>query len=136
SGNPVNNGGNQLMLAVSKSSNPTSLTTSDWYFFAINTAESGEAFQDYPGSPGYNADALVVTQDTFSTSGSSFGDHTLVNAISMSALTSGGAMTKGTSYFQSDISELLPRPATMPDAAPGGPMWMVAAPDSGGQNIP
>ncbi len=138
-GNLVNNGGNELVLAVSKSSNPTSLTTSDWYFYAIDTAESGESFQDYPGSPGYNADALVVTQDTFSTSGSAFGDHTLVNAISMSALISGATInstTKGTNYFQTDISELLPRPATMPDATPGGPMWMVAAPDSGGQNIP
>jgi hypothetical protein len=40
-------------------------------------------------------------------------------------------MTSGSTYFQSDISEFLPRPATMPDAAPGGPMWMVAA-SSGG----
>jgi hypothetical protein len=128
-GNTVNNGGNQLLLAVSKSSNPTTLSTSDWFFYHIDTAESGVPFQDYPGSPGYNADALVVPLVSFDTNGNFV--HTLVNTISISALASGATLTKGTNFFQPDINEVLPRPAAMPDSVPGGPMWMVAA-NSGG----
>lgn len=133
SGNPVNGGQNALLIAVSKSSNPTSLTTSSWYFYEVNTTETGVALQDYPGNPGYNADALVVTLNSFSTTADL---HTQVNAISMNALVSGATLTKGTNYFQTDYSgEILARPATMPDSSPGGPMWMVAAPDEGGSGI-
>ncbi len=128
----TNGDGNAILLAVSKSSNPTTLTNSDWYFDDIPTTETGVAFQDYPGSPGYNADALVVTQGSFDSGGGYV--HTLVTSLSMSALVSGAAFsssTKGTNYFQTDISEILPRPAVMPDSGPGDPMWMVAA-NSGG----
>jgi hypothetical protein len=123
-GNLVNNGGNALLLAVSKSSNPTTLSASDWYFYEINTAESGVALQDYTGNPGYNADALVVTLNSYDASGN--GLHSQVNAISMNALVNGKTLTRNTNYFQTDNSEFLMRPATMPDAAPGGPMWLVA----------
>jgi hypothetical protein len=130
SGSPVTNGANALLLAVSKSANPTTLTSSDWFFYEISTAESGVALQDYPGNVGYNADALVITQDSFSTTARV---HTLVNAISLNALINGSALTLGTNYFQTDLSsEILPRPATMFDSAPGAPMWMVAAPQGVG----
>jgi hypothetical protein len=132
-GNPVNNGGNALLLAVSKSSNPTTLTTSDWFFYSVNTAETGVALQDYPGNPGYNADALVVTLNSFDASSNDL--HTQINAISINALINGSTLTSGTNLFQTDFTgDFLPRPATMPDSAPGGPMWMVAMPIAGGQN--
>jgi hypothetical protein len=128
-GNPVNNGGNQLLLAVSKSSNPTSLTTSDWYFYHIKTSESGAAIQDYPGEPGYNADALVVTLNPYDSSGAPL-SHTLVNSISMNGLIN-GTLT----YFQTDYNQfLLMRPTTMKDSAPGSPMWFVASQNGGAFN--
>ncbi|HSU65925.1 MAG TPA: hypothetical protein VLJ39_03550, partial [Tepidisphaeraceae bacterium] len=40
-------------LAVSKSSNPTSLSANDWTFYQINTTQSGFD-ADYPGNFGYN----------------------------------------------------------------------------------
>ncbi len=133
SGNTVNGGQNAMLIAVSKSSTPKTLTNSDWYFYEVNTTESGVALQDYPGNPGYNADALVVTLNSFSNSADL---HTLVTAISMSTLISGGTLTKGTNFFETDYSaEFLPRPATEPDSAAGSPEWMVAAPGSGGQSI-
>lgn len=126
----TNGDANALLLAVSKSANPTTLTKADWFFYEVDTTESGIAFQDYPGNVGYNGDALVITENSFSTSADV---HTLVNAISINALTSGGTLTKGTNVFQTDINDLLARPATMQDSAPGDPMWLVSAANSGGQ---
>src|SRR5579875_988637 len=102
-GNRVNDGGNALLLAVSKAANPTTLSASDWYFYEINTAESGVALQDYTGNPGYNADALVVTLNSYDASGN--GLHSQVNAISMNALVNGKTLTRNTNYFQTDNSE-------------------------------
>lgn len=127
-GNPVNNGGNQLLIAVSKSANPTTLDKASWNFYTVDTAENGVALQDYPGNPGYNADALVVTLVSFDSNGNFV--HTQVNAISIKSLTtvaSGAAFTKGTDFFTTDIGEPLPRPAVMSDAKPGDPMWMVSS---------
>jgi hypothetical protein len=125
----TNGDGNGILLAVSKTSNPTTLTTSDWFFSQVSTTESGVALQDYSGNPGYNADALVVPLLSLD-SGRAF-VHTLVNSISINALASGTALAKGSNFFQTDLSENLPRPTTMPDSAPGDPMWMVASANSG-----
>jgi hypothetical protein len=62
SNDPVNNGGNLLLLAVSKTNNPSTLTKADWFFYEINTAEPGVALLDYPGNPGYNAVASLFGQ--------------------------------------------------------------------------
>lgn len=128
----TNGDGNYLLLAVSKSDNPATLTSSDWYFNEVTTTESGVSLQDYPGNPGYNADALVVTLNSFSTTADL---HTQVNAISMNSLINGTPLTLGSNLFQTDINQLLPRPTTMPDSTPGGPMWFVASAGAGGQSI-
>jgi hypothetical protein len=125
-GNTVNNGGNALLLAVSKSANPTTLTSADWFFYSITTSEAGVALQDYPGNPGYNADALVVTLNSFDANGN--GLHSQINAISINALINGGPLTLNSTYFQTDNNtEFFMRPAIMHDAVPGGPMWFVSA---------
>jgi hypothetical protein len=132
-GAPVNNGGNVLLLAVSKINNPATLTKADWFFYEINTAEPGVAILDYPGNPGYNADALVVTLDPFDSSGTEL-THDQVNAISMNALINGTPLTRNSNYFQTDNSRnrgLLLRPTTMQDSSPGDPMWLV---DENGTN--
>ncbi len=115
---------NYLLLAVSKSANPATLTTADWNFDEVNTTESSVSLQDYPGNPGYNADALVVTLNGFDSSNA--GVHSQVNAISMNALVNGTPLSLGTNLFQTDNNEFLMRPTTMQDSASGGPMWFVA----------
>ena len=126
----TNGDANALVLAVSKSANPATLTSADWFFDEVKTTESGIAFQDYPGNIGYNADALVITENSFSTTADV---HTLVNAISINALITGTPLAIGSNVFETDISDLLARPATMQDSAPGDPMWLVSAANSGGQ---
>ena len=59
-------------LAVSKTSNPTSLTASDWNFYKITTTQTGYD-ADYPGNFGYNHDAFVFTLNMFGVGG---GGHT------------------------------------------------------------
>ncbi|HEV3343584.1 MAG TPA: hypothetical protein VG125_24645, partial [Pirellulales bacterium] len=116
---------NALLLAVSKSNNPTTLTSSDWYFYEIPTSEAGVALQDYPGNVGYNADALVITQNSFSESAYL---HVLVNTISINALVNGQTLTEGTNLFQTNLSgstSYSVRPTAMQDAKPGDPMWFV-----------
>ena len=55
-------------LAVSKTNNPTTLSTSDWTFYKITTTESGFD-ADYPGNFGYNHDAFVFTLNMFGVTG-------------------------------------------------------------------
>src|SRR5438045_3978308 len=55
---------NALDFAVSRSSNPTTLSAADWAFYKINTTES-RYDTDYPGNIGYNADAVVFTLNMF-----------------------------------------------------------------------
>ena len=55
-------------LAVSKTNNPTTLSTADWTFYKITTTESGYD-ADYPGNFGYNHDALVFTLNMFGVGG-------------------------------------------------------------------
>jgi hypothetical protein len=114
---------NQLLLAVSKTSNPTDLTTANWNFYGVPTSESNIALQDYPGNPGYNNDALVVTFNSFTSSGF---DHSLVLAVSMNAITSGSPLTLNSNFFETDVSQGSLRPTSMQDSAPGDPMWLVA----------
>src|SRR3954452_23664712 len=51
-------------VAVSRSSNPTSLSAADWAFYRITTTETGYD-ADYPGNFGYNRDAFVFTLNMF-----------------------------------------------------------------------
>jgi len=122
--------GNALLLAVSKTNDPTTLTSSDWYFYEINTSEPNVGIQDYPGNIGYNADAVVITENSFNTAGTAI-LHTLINTISINALTSGAPLVLGTNYFQTDYNGESLRPTTMTNAKPGDPMWFVTA---GGQS--
>jgi hypothetical protein len=76
--------GNAILLAVSKSATPTTLTAADWNFFSLNTSEPGVGFQDYPGNLGYNADALVITLNSFG----SFADAEAADAPSAAGIPS------------------------------------------------
>ncbi len=56
----------QYVFSVSKSDNPTTLTKADWNFYRVTTTEgsggaSSQSWSDFPGNPGFNADAFVET---------------------------------------------------------------------------
>jgi hypothetical protein len=109
-------------LAVSKTSDPTTLTAADWNFYQINTTESG-FIADYPGNLGFNADALVFTLNMYALTPGSTG-HVQVNSVSMQDLVNGVGQ-KQLHYYQNDFSGFSLRPTTMHDARPGDPMWLL-----------
>jgi autotransporter-associated beta strand protein len=112
----------KMDLAVSKSSNPTSLTAADWNFYSVTTTES--TFDaDYPGNLGYNADALVFTLNMFSIFGGT--GHVQIVSVSSSDLRNGVPQAQ-LHVFQTDHTGFSYRPTTMHDAVPGDPMWFVA----------
>lgn len=137
----TNGGTNALLVAVSKTDSPTTLTKSDWYFSEFNTTESTVALQDYPGDPGYNHDALVVTFNSFDQNGNIA--HNLILAMSIQALINGTAPSLNSNYYLDDYTTNGPggtldliRPTTMHDSKAGDPMWFTQAGDlSGGSSI-
>jgi fibronectin-binding autotransporter adhesin len=114
-------------IAVSKTSSPTTLTTADWNFYQINTTEA--TFDaDYPGNFGYNADAFVFTLNMFGSSSA----HVQVVSVNASDLANGVSQGSLRS-FHNDVNDFALRPATMHDAIPGGPMWLVTDTGNGTQ---
>src|SRR5262249_19405412 len=118
----------QFVFAVSKSNNPTTFTTADWNFYQITTTE-GSTWSDYPGNPGFNADAVVVTFNM--ASGNSLTGDSQVLSIDASDLAAG--VPQGSlNFFRNDIGgDTSFRPTCMHDAAPGDPMWLIHNPDDG-----
>jgi hypothetical protein len=108
-----------LDIAVSKTSNPTTLDSSSWHFYQINVGEANE-HADYEGNLGYNADAFVFTYNMLDTLDTGF--HVQITAVSQSSLAAGGAL----SAARIDVNKALSwRPVTMHDSTSGGPMWFV-----------
>jgi hypothetical protein len=119
-------------VAVSKTSNPITLTTFDWNFYQINTTETNE-FTDFPGNLGYNAGALIVTFNEFSLSNLQI-NHVLINAVNMSDLTN-GVPAANVRIVQTDFAGSSLRPTTMHDSTSiDDPMWLIQEhPGAGGQ---
>jgi hypothetical protein len=115
--------GSALDIAVSKTSNPATLTRADWNFYQITMSEANYN-GDYPGNMGYNADAFVFTFNMFGSSG-----HVEVCAISQSSLAAKGTTVTSNRF---DLNGWSMRPVTMHDSAAGGPMWLVS--EGGGNN--
>src|SRR5262249_34414993 len=129
------NGNNSSVfdVAVSKTANPTALTTADWNFYQVRTTEgSPDAngdypfFSDYPGNLGYNAGDLVITLNEFdATNFNQQVDHARVPATNMADLTAGVPQSSLRSY-QSDFQGNSLRPTTMHDSTSANdPMWFV-----------
>src|SRR5262249_9934651 len=118
-------------LAVSKSSNPTTLTSGDWNFYQVNTTQAHE-FSDFPGNLGYNGGALVVTLNEFNVNTLKI-DHVLINVLSVNDLTN-GVPQAALHVFQSDFQGASLRPTTMHDSTSANdPMWFVQEhPGAGG----
>jgi uncharacterized repeat protein (TIGR01451 family) len=107
-------------FAVSRTSSPSSLGTSDWNFYQFNSTESGFD-ADYPGNFGYNHDAFVFTLNMFGVFG---GGHVQVVSVSNSDLAS-GASQSALHVYRNDLNDFSVRPATIHDSVAGGPMWLV-----------
>jgi hypothetical protein len=118
-------------VAVSKTSNPTTLTTFDWSFYQVRTTETNE-FSDFPGNLGFNGGALVVTLNEFNVNTLNV-NHVLVSAVSMSDLTNGVSLTN-LHIYQSDFQGANLRPTSMHDSTSvNDPMWLVQEhPGTGG----
>jgi uncharacterized repeat protein (TIGR01451 family) len=105
-------------LAVSRSNNPTDLTSASWKFYKITTTEAGFD-ADYPGNFGYNHDAFVFTLNMF---GVISGGHAQVVAVNASDLMNAAAAPQ---IGKNDLSDFSVRPTTMHDSVAGDPMWLV-----------
>lgn len=108
-------------LAVSRSSNPTTLSAADWIFYKISTTQAGED-ADYPGNFGYNADAFVFTLNMFAVNGTAGTNHTQVVSVSAADLAAAAAAPRA---YANNLADFSVRPTAMHDAAAGDPMWLV-----------
>jgi hypothetical protein len=114
-------------IAVSKTNNPTAFDTANWNFYSINTTEGtagSTAWGDYPGNPGYNADAVVLTFNMFGngpkrTQIVSINANDLANGVSQASLR----------VFRNDVNMTANtntlRPTSMHDSVTGDPMWLI-----------
>lgn len=107
-------------IAVSKTSNPLSLSSADWNFYKITTTEAGFD-ADYPGNFGYNHDAFVFTLNMFGVAG---GGHVQVDSVNASDLASGVPQIALHAY-KNDVNGFSFRPTTMHDSIAGDPMWLI-----------
>ncbi len=105
-------------LAVSKTSNPTTLSAADWTFYKINTTETGFD-ADYPGNFGYNHDALVFSLNMFGVTG---GGHAQIVAVNATDLMNASTSPQ---IVKNDLNDFSVRPTTMHDSVAGDPMWLV-----------
>jgi hypothetical protein len=115
----------QYIFAVSTSSNPTALDAANLNFYHITTTEgsgSSTSWSDYPGNPGFNADAFV---DTFNMFGN--GPHgTQVVSVNATDLANGVSQAS-LHFYQNDVpgGARNYRPTTMHDSVTGDPMWLI-----------
>ena len=105
-------------LAVSKTNNPTTLSSADWTFSKITTTETGFD-ADYPGNFGYNHDAVVFTLNMFGVTG---GGHVQVVSVNATDLMNASASPQ---IAKNDLNDFSVRPTTMHDSVAGDPMWLV-----------
>jgi uncharacterized repeat protein (TIGR01451 family) len=107
-------------IAVSKTNNPATLSTSDWNFYSITTTESGFD-ADYPGNFGYNHDAFVYTLNMFGVTG---GGHVQVVSVNNADLANGVSQSS-LHVYKNDLNDFSVRPSVMHDSAAGDPLWLV-----------
>jgi len=105
-------------IAVSRTSNPTTLSAADWKFYRVTTTESGFD-ADYPGNFGYNHDAFVFTLNMFGVTG---GGHTQIVAINATDLMNAATLPQ---IARNDLNDFSLRPTAMHDSVAGDPMWLV-----------
>ncbi len=110
-------------IAVSKTNNPTAFDLANWNFYSINTTEGtagSTAWGDYPGNPGYNADAVVLTFNMF---GNGPG-RTQIVSIDANDLANGVSQAN-LNVYRNDVNGRVLRPTSMHDSATGDPMWLI-----------
>jgi hypothetical protein len=111
-----------FLVAVSKTSNPQSLTTADWNFYTISTTEANFD-ADYPGNFGFNQEAFVFTLNMFP---ALFGNgHVLVTSVNAADLANGVSQAN-LHVFHNDVNAFSLRPTAMQDSSLAtDPMWLI-----------
>jgi len=100
-----------LDLAVSKTSNPLTLTATDWFFYRFDSVgEAGTQFPDFP-KIGFNKDAIFVSFNQFA-GGVSF-SHNLILTIDKASVLSGGVATSFTTNVATTSGTRILIPARM-----------------------
>ena len=113
----------RLDVAISKSPNPTTLTSADWSFSRDNLQDGSFVLADYP-KVGYGADGYVISTNQYL-------DGTFYNNAAILAITNDGtAVTPTPVTVPGDVSNFTLAPARMHSSAPGSPMWYVETPGS------
>jgi hypothetical protein len=128
----------QYIFAVSTSSNPTTFTTADWNFYHITTTQTVGGttnWTDYPGNPGFNADAFVETFNL------AHGGFLTGNAeiVSVNATDLANGVPQASLHFYQNFSgagglalgTFSYRATTMHDSVAGDPMWLIQNPEDG-----
>jgi PKD domain/Ubiquitin-activating enzyme E1 FCCH domain/RTX calcium-binding nonapeptide repeat (4 copies) len=111
-------------IAVSKTNNPTAFDLNNWNFYSINTTEGtagSTAWGDYPGNPGYNADAVVLSFNMF---GNGPG-RTQIVSIDANDLANGVSQASLRVYRNDVNGGGVLRPTSMHDSVTGDPMWLI-----------
>src|SRR5262249_44936794 len=112
---------NKVDVAISKTSNPTTLDAASWNFFQYTINDGTASSIDYP-KVGYNQDGYVVSFNMFS----GFYDHSTTLSIRKSDMAGFvKAVPGGFSHFTL-------APAAMHTSAAGDPMWFVEDGHTGG----
>ncbi|MBS0264338.1 MAG: hypothetical protein JSS02_20545, partial [Planctomycetes bacterium] len=106
-------------IAVSKTSNPTTLTAADWNFYKIDTTEAN-CDADYPGNFHNTGDALVFTLNMFAVGGTTGTYHTQIVSIPLADLFNGVTTPQ---VFHNDLADFNLRPIAMHDGPIGGPEY-------------
>ena len=135
----------QFVVAVSKTNNPTTLTMNDWWFDSFPTTQviSGKnAWGDYPGNIGFNADAVVVTFDMYGSTLNATGGFDdasthqaqiiSINADDLANNINLASSGPGQNVFSKVMAGNGYRPTAMHDAVAGeATMWLIRNPDNG-----
>jgi hypothetical protein len=119
-------------IGVSTSNNPTDLSAANWKFYQITTTETSGSttnWGDYPGNPGFNADAVVLTFNM--AHGNSLTGNSQVVSINASDLANGVAQGSLHVYHNDVAGTTSLRPTSMHDSVSGDPMWLIHNPNDG-----
>jgi hypothetical protein len=121
-------------IAVSTSSNPD-LSASSWNFYQITTTQTSGGttnWTDYPGNPGFNSDAVVLTFNL--AHGTSLTGNSEIVSINAADLANGVPQASLRTFQNFVTGKKSFRPTNMHDSVAGDPMWLIQ--DAGdGNNI-
>jgi hypothetical protein len=138
--NPTN-GTSVQDFAISKSSTPGGLTSTDWNFYHFTTTEPNgggagvSAWADYPGKIGFNDNAIVFTFNMFGKAPTFPYYHVQVNMINKSTLPSGGGAVTPHQFDDTTPGVFTLSPVSMHASVSGDAMYFLTTDPNYGTGI-